>query len=149
MVKWSEWVSCHLPPLHTGLATVIFLSQSITKLFTCGTNPFVHSQRSRQDCRPEAGSCLVKGPPSTFSSMAFTITQFPDSTRSLSSSPPVVTSGWLPGTPRWSCHHHSLFKGHNVNVKIVVLNCQKCNQCLKSQVTSLWDCCLRVRLCLL
>ena len=23
------------------------------------------------------------------------------------------------------CHHHSLFKGHNVNVNIVVLNCQK------------------------
>ena len=32
------------------------------------------------------------------------------------------------------CHHHSLFKGHNVNVNIVVLNCQKCNQCLKCQV---------------
>ena len=25
------------------------------------------------------------------------------------------------------CHHHSLFKGHNVIVHIVVLNCQKCN----------------------
>ena len=23
------------------------------------------------------------------------------------------------------CHHHSLIKGHNVNVDIVVLNCQK------------------------
>ena len=23
------------------------------------------------------------------------------------------------------CHHHSLFKGHNVTVNIVVLNCQK------------------------
>ena len=33
------------------------------------------------------------------------------------------------------CHHHSLFKGHNVNVNIVVLNCQKCNQCLKCQVS--------------
>ena len=30
------------------------------------------------------------------------------------------------------CHHHSLFNGHNVNVNIVVLNCQKCNQCHKS-----------------
>ena len=27
-------------------------------------------------------------------------------------------------------HHHSVFKGHNVIVRIVVLNCQKCNQCL-------------------
>ena len=25
------------------------------------------------------------------------------------------------------CPRHSLFKGHNVNVNIVVLNCQKCN----------------------
>ena len=33
------------------------------------------------------------------------------------------------------CHHHSVFKGHNVIVHIVVLNCQKCNQCLKSQVS--------------
>ena len=33
------------------------------------------------------------------------------------------------------CHHHSLFKGHNVNVNIVVLNCQKSNQCLKCQVS--------------
>ena len=33
------------------------------------------------------------------------------------------------------CHHRSLFKGHNVNVNIVVLNCQKCNQCLKCQVS--------------
>ena len=33
------------------------------------------------------------------------------------------------------CHHHSLFKGHNVNVNIVVPNCQKCNQCLKCQVS--------------
>ena len=31
------------------------------------------------------------------------------------------------------CPHHSLFKGHNVN--IVVLNCQTCNQCLKCQVS--------------
>ena len=30
---------------------------------------------------------------------------------------------------------HSLFKGDNVNVNIVVLNCQKCNQCLKCQVS--------------
>ena len=30
---------------------------------------------------------------------------------------------------------HSLFKGHNVIVNIVVLNCQKCNQCLKCQVS--------------
>ena len=33
------------------------------------------------------------------------------------------------------CHHHSIFKGHNVIVHIVVLNCQKCNQCLKCQVS--------------
>ena len=33
------------------------------------------------------------------------------------------------------CHHHSLFKGHNVIVHIVVLNCQKCNQCLKCHVS--------------
>ena len=33
------------------------------------------------------------------------------------------------------CPRHSLFKGHNVNVNIVVLNCQKCNQCLKCQVS--------------
>ena len=33
------------------------------------------------------------------------------------------------------CPGHSLFKGHNVNVNIVVLNCQKCNQCLKCQVS--------------
>ena len=33
------------------------------------------------------------------------------------------------------CHHHSVFKGHNAIVHIVVLNCQKCNQCLKCQVS--------------
>ena len=33
------------------------------------------------------------------------------------------------------CHHHSVFKGHNVIVHSVVLNCQKCNQCLKCQVS--------------
>ena len=33
------------------------------------------------------------------------------------------------------CPRHSLFKGYNVNVNIVVLNCQKCNQCLKCQVS--------------
>ena len=33
------------------------------------------------------------------------------------------------------CHHHSLFTGHNVNVNIVVLNCQIWNQCLKCQVS--------------
>ena len=33
------------------------------------------------------------------------------------------------------CHHHSLFKGLNVIVHIVVLNCQKCNQCLKCHVS--------------
>ena len=33
------------------------------------------------------------------------------------------------------CHHHSVFKGYNVNVNIAVLNCQKCNQCLKCQVS--------------
>ena len=30
---------------------------------------------------------------------------------------------------------HSLSKGHNVNVNIVVLNYQTCNQCLKCQVS--------------
>ena len=35
------------------------------------------------------------------------------------------------------CHHHSLFKGHNVIVHIVVLNCQKCNQCQVSGHNSL------------
>ena len=33
------------------------------------------------------------------------------------------------------CHHHSLFKGNNVIVHIDVHNCQKCNQCLKCQVS--------------
>ena len=33
------------------------------------------------------------------------------------------------------CHHHSLFKGHNVIVHIDVHNCQKCNQCLKCHVS--------------
>ena len=33
------------------------------------------------------------------------------------------------------CPHHSVFKGHNVIVHIVVLNCQKYNQCLKCQVS--------------
>ena len=33
------------------------------------------------------------------------------------------------------CPCHSLFKGHNVNVNIVVLNCQKCNQCFNCQVS--------------
>ena len=33
------------------------------------------------------------------------------------------------------CHHHSLFKGHNVTVNIVVLKFQKWNQCLKCQVS--------------
>ena len=33
------------------------------------------------------------------------------------------------------CHHHSVFKGHNAIVHIVVLNCQECNQCLKCQVS--------------
>ena len=42
------------------------------------------------------------------------------------------------------CPRHSLFKGHNVIVNIVVLNCQKCNQCLKCQLTSLLDCSLMV-----
>ena len=36
------------------------------------------------------------------------------------------------------CHHHSLFKGHNVIVHIVVLNCQKCNQCLKCGKNTLY-----------
>ena len=30
------------------------------------------------------------------------------------------------------CHHNSVFKGHNVIVHIVVLNCQKCNQWVSS-----------------
>ena len=30
------------------------------------------------------------------------------------------------------CPCHSLIKGHNVIVDIVVLNCHKCNQCHKS-----------------
>ena len=34
------------------------------------------------------------------------------------------------------CPRHSLFKGQNVIVNIVVLNCQKCNQCLKCQVSA-------------
>ena len=44
------------------------------------------------------------------------------------------------------CPRHSLFKGHNVIVNIVVLNCQKCNQCHKCQVSGhkflglLWNC---------
>ena len=49
-------------------------------------------------------------------------------------------------TPHWDfslkhrkncecCPRHSLFNGHNVIVNIVVLNCQKCNQCLKCQVS--------------
>ena len=33
------------------------------------------------------------------------------------------------------CPRHSLFKGHSVIVDIVVLNCQKCNQFLKCQVS--------------
>ena len=33
------------------------------------------------------------------------------------------------------CPRHSLFKGHNVKVNIVVLNCQKCIQRLKCQVS--------------
>ena len=33
------------------------------------------------------------------------------------------------------CPRHSLIRGHNVIVNIVVLNCQKCNQCLKCQVS--------------
>ena len=33
------------------------------------------------------------------------------------------------------CPRHSLFKGHNLIANIVVLNCQKCNQCLKYQVS--------------
>ena len=33
------------------------------------------------------------------------------------------------------CHHYSLINGHNVIVDIVFLNCQKCNQCLKCQVS--------------
>ena len=37
------------------------------------------------------------------------------------------------------CHHHSLFKGHNVNVNTVVLNCQKCNLCHKCQVSGFED----------
>ena len=35
----------------------------------------------------------------------------------------------------WIYKHHSLFKGHNVNVNIVVLNCQKCNRCLKCHLS--------------
>ena len=40
---------------------------------------------------------------------------------------------------------HSLFKGHKVNVNIVVLNClnEISTSSVKSQVTSLWDCSLR------
>ena len=37
------------------------------------------------------------------------------------------------------CHHHSLFKGHNVNVNTIVLKCQKCNQCHKCQVSGFED----------
>ena len=33
------------------------------------------------------------------------------------------------------CPRHSLLKGHNVTVNIVVPNCQKCSQCLKCQVS--------------
>ena len=33
------------------------------------------------------------------------------------------------------CPRQSLFKGHKVNVNIVVLNCHQCNQCLKCQVS--------------
>ena len=33
------------------------------------------------------------------------------------------------------CHHHSVFKGQDVIVHIDVLICQKCNQCLKCQVS--------------
>ena len=33
------------------------------------------------------------------------------------------------------CPRHSLFKGHNVIVNIDFLNCQKCYQCLKCQVS--------------
>ena len=44
------------------------------------------------------------------------------------------------------CPRHSLFQGHKVIVNMV--NCQKCNQCLKCQVsvsvTSIQDCSLRV-----
>ena len=39
------------------------------------------------------------------------------------------------------CHHHSLFKGHNVNVNTVVLNCPKCNQCHKCQVLRMFSKC--------
>ena len=38
------------------------------------------------------------------------------------------------------CHHHSFFKGHNVIVYIVVLNCQKCKKCLKCQVSGHKNC---------
>ena len=33
------------------------------------------------------------------------------------------------------CPRPSFFKGHNVIVNVIVLNCQKCNQCLKCQVS--------------
>ena len=33
------------------------------------------------------------------------------------------------------CPRHPLYKGHNAILNIVVLNCQKCKQCLKCQVS--------------
>ena len=53
----------------------------------------------------------------------------------------VTTTGYDPKTLHKHrkncecCHHHSVFKGHNVIVHIVGLNWQKCNQCLKCQVS--------------
>ena len=62
----------------------------------------------------------------------------------------ILMLWWMPHVLKWishlknykkhrknceCCHHHSLFKGHNVYVKIVVPNCQKCYQCLKCRVS--------------
>ena len=37
------------------------------------------------------------------------------------------------------CHHHSVFRSHNVIVYYVVLKCQQSNQCLKCQVSGFED----------
>ena len=51
----------------TALAGVIFLSLSIINFSTKGNNSFETIKKSKHDIFPEAGSILVKGPPSTVS----------------------------------------------------------------------------------
>ena len=92
-VKWSECVTLSFPFLLTIFATAFLLLLSIESLLTYFFNLLLTTNRSRQESPPDAGSSLVKGPPSTISfPMPFTSIQSPCLSISLKSLPPCVIS---------------------------------------------------------